>query len=91
MDPPTVNAVPSPEEGEGEDSNNAQGTTSDEVIRDERILAEEMPVLRASVIRAGGDFDDAALTGRKVTVGRALGRWFRYKAGQWYKDAAESE
>lgn len=69
----------------------AQGATGAAVSGDVQMLAEQMPVLSASVIRASGDFDDAAWTGRKVTVGRVLSRWFRYKARQWSKDAAESE
>lgn len=55
-----------------------------------QMLAEQMPVLSTSVVRAGGDLEDAAWTGRKVTVGRVLGRWFRYKARRWsQQDAAE--
>lgn len=69
----------------------AQGVAGAAVSGNVQMLAEQMPVLSASVIRAGGDFDDAAWTGRKVTVGRVLSRWFRYKARQWSKDAAESE
>lgn len=50
------------------------------------MLAEQMPVLSASVVRAGGgDFDEGAWMGRKVTVGRVLGRWFRYRERQWSK------
>lgn len=47
------------------------------------MLAEEVPLLSASVVRAGGDLDDAAWTGRKVSLGRVLGRWFRHKEGNW--------
>lgn len=54
-----------------------------------QMLAGQMPVLSTSVVRAGGDLEDAAWTGRKVTVGRVLGRWFRYKARRWsQQDAA---
>lgn len=51
---------------------------------------EEVPLLSGSVARAGGDFDDAAWTGRKVSVVRVLGRWFRYKEGEWARKARKT-
>lgn len=61
-----------------------------EDVSQESILAEEVPVLSASVVRAGGDVDDAAWTSRKVTLSRVLGRWFRYKEGGWVGGAKEN-
>lgn len=61
-------------DGEGVSVANGEGET---------MLAEELPVLSASVVRAGGDLDDAAWTGRKVSLGRVLGRWFQYRQGNW--------
>lgn len=49
----------------------------------ESLLSQEVTVLSASARRAGVDLDDAAWTGRKVTVGRVLARWFRYEEGHW--------
>lgn len=82
-----------------------RGEEEEEEEQGQRMLAEQMPVLSASVLRAGGasagaggggDFDDsaaaaaaAAWTGRKVTVGRVLGRWFRYQARQWDQGSPE--
>lgn len=77
---------PSKQVSDGSDA--SQGAVEDR----EGMLMEQVPVLSASVVRAGGDFDDAASwTGRKVTVSRVLGRWFRYKARHWSQDAAERE
>lgn len=50
---------------------------------EEPLLSEEVTVLSASAWKAGADLDDAAWTGRKVTLGRVLGRWFRYGEGNW--------
>ncbi|KAJ4387133.1 hypothetical protein N0V93_007722 [Gnomoniopsis smithogilvyi] len=47
------------------------------------MFEEEMPVLSASVVRVGVDFEDAAWTGRRVSVDRVLGRWFQYQQGAW--------
>ena len=46
-------------------------------------LSEEVPVLSASARRAGAHLDNADWTGRTVTVARVLGRWFRYRQGDW--------
>lgn len=54
------------------------------------MLEEEVPLLSGSVARAGGDFDEAAWTGRKVSVDRVLGRWFRYKEGEWSRRSREA-
>lgn len=62
---------------------------SDGNVAEESMLAEEVPVLSASVVRAGGDLDDTAWTSRKVTLARVLGRWFRYREGDWTRKAAE--
>lgn len=58
-------------------------------VAEESMLAEEIPVLSASVVRAGGELDDAAWTSRKVTLGRVLGRWFQYRDGGWARQSVE--
>lgn len=70
-------------EGKGEERVVVDGSSADS------ILAEQVPVLSASVVRAGGDLDDATWTSRKVTLGRVLGRWFRYREGGWAREARE--
>lgn len=87
VEPPRVSGE---EHGVGEDdAQGAIGVGFED--QGQLMLAEQMPVLSASVIRAGGDFDEAAAwTGRKVTIGRVLGRWFRYKARHWANDAEGS-
>ncbi|ROV99495.1 hypothetical protein VMCG_06296 [Cytospora schulzeri] len=57
---------------------------------EEWLLAEEVTVLSASARKVGADLDDAAWTGRKVTLGRVLGRWFRYGKGDWDMKARDS-
>lgn len=70
---------------EGEERAVADGSSA------ELILAEEVPVLGASVVRAGGDLDDATFTSRKVTLGRVLGRWFRYRERGWAREAKDEK
>lgn len=53
------------------------------------VLSEEVPVLSASARRAGADLDDADWTGRTVTLARVLGRWFRYRRGDWSQGGHE--
>lgn len=53
------------------------------------ILSEEVPVLSASARRAGAHLDNADWTGRTVTVERVLGRWFRYRQGDWARGVDE--
>lgn len=69
------------EEALGADGCDEAGATVEEDVLDESGLAEEVPVLNASVVRAGGDLDDAVWTSRKVTLERVLGRWFKYGEG----------
>lgn len=52
-------------------------------------LSEEVPVLSASARRTGADLDDADWTGRTVTLARVLGRWFRYRQGDWAQGVQE--
>lgn len=52
-------------------------------------LSEEVPVLSASARRTGADLDDADWTGRTVTLARVLGRWFRYRQGDWARELQE--
>lgn len=88
VEPPRLGGAVSSGEEEGDELDaQMEGAT---FSGDGPMLAEEMPVLSASITRAGGDFDDAAWTGRKVTVGRVLGRWFRYKSRQWSKNPVNS-
>ncbi|KAJ4409453.1 hypothetical protein N0V82_009473 [Gnomoniopsis sp. IMI 355080] len=64
----------------------------DAVSRTQRtMLEEEVPLLSASGVRAGADFEDAAWTGRRVSVDRVLGRWFQHKEGDWSKKSRESK
>lgn len=76
----------------GEDAD-AQGAGDDDgPVGDDTqqtILSEEVPVLSASARRAGTDLDDADWTGRTVTLARVLGRWFRYRQGDWAQGAQE--
>lgn len=74
--------------GEDEEERLAEGTGS--VVAGLAMLEEEVPLLSGSVARAVGDFDEAAWTGRKVTVDRILGRWFRHKEGEWSKISREA-
>lgn len=52
-------------------------------------MLDEVPILSAGVVGVGMDLDDAAWTARKVTIGRALGRWFRYEERSWSSQAHE--
>lgn len=81
VDAPMVSA------GEDEDRL-AEGTGS--VATGLAMLEEEAPLLSGSVARAGGDFDEAAWTGRKVSIDRVLGRWFRYKEGEWSRRSRDT-
>lgn len=84
-------AAGAPEHGEGEeaaaaDESRGEGAAVEEGVPETSILDEELPVLSTSVVRAGGDLDDAVWTSRKVTLERVLGRWFQYKEGDWAKE-----
>lgn len=74
--------------GEDDEERLAQGI--DSVAAGLEMLKEEVPLLTGSVARAGGDFDEAAWTGRKVSVDRVLGRWFRYKEGEWSRRSRDT-
>ncbi|KUI53727.1 hypothetical protein VP1G_01183 [Cytospora mali] len=63
-------------DGNGDEAEDDDGGEVSEA--EDSLLSAEVTVLSASARRAGVDLDDAAWTGRKVTVGRVLGRWFRY-------------
>lgn len=71
------------ERDEGADDGDLGGET------EQTSLSEEVPVLSASARRAGAHLDDADWTGRTVTVERVLGRWFRYRQGDWAQDVQE--
>lgn len=81
VDDPRVCAVRAPSDGSEDQS---EGAEREESVS---LLDEEVPLLSASVVRAGGDLDDAAWTGRKVALGRVLGRWFRYREGDWARNS----
>lgn len=66
---------PSGQSADGGDDETAEAGVS--------LLLEEVSVLSASTRRTGADLDDSAWTGRKVTVGRVLARWFRHEKGNW--------
>lgn len=72
------------------DEDGVAGEGADGSMAERAMLEEEVPLLSASVVRAGGDFEDAAWTGRKVSVNRVLGRWFRYKKGDWSRETRET-
>ena len=44
---------------------------------------ERVPMLNGSVRRIGLESEDGGWSGRTVEVGRILGRWFRFKTGEW--------
>lgn len=77
-------------QSEGERDGAGDGGGDDAAGAEESLLSEEVTVLSASARRAGADLDDAAWTGRKVTVGRVLSRWFRHGKGNWVLKAPES-
>ncbi|CAN8102489.1 unnamed protein product [Discula destructiva] len=81
VDAPKVGNAWAGSEGEDHQDDDARG------VGKEVMFDEEVPLLSTSVMRAGGDFDDAAWTGRKVTLRRVLGRWFRYRGGEWSRDS----
>lgn len=76
-----------------EDDADAPATGGDdepvEAGTEQTILSEEVPVLSASARRTGADLDDADWTGRTVTLARVLGRWFRYRQGDWSQGVQE--
>lgn len=76
-----------------EDDTEAQGAGHDdggaESETEQAGLSEEVPVLSASARRTGADLDDADWTGRTVTLARVLGRWFRYRRGDWAQGVQE--
>lgn len=69
--------------GAGDDDGHVEGET------EQAALSEEVPVLSASVRRAGADLDESDWTGRTVTLARVLGRWFRYRQGDWAQGLLE--
>ncbi|KAL2019838.1 hypothetical protein VTK56DRAFT_9100 [Thermocarpiscus australiensis] len=56
------------------------------------LLAERVPVLSGSARRTGLDaqLEGSGWTGRTVDVGRVLGRWFRFRLGEWAAEGLES-
>lgn len=78
---------------QAEDGPSAQGAVDDDGSvgskAEQPILSEEVPVLSASARRTGADLDDADWTGRTVTLARVLGRWFRYRQGDWAQGVQE--
>ncbi|KAH6856017.1 hypothetical protein B0I37DRAFT_395850 [Chaetomium sp. MPI-CAGE-AT-0009] len=47
------------------------------------VLAEGVPVLSGGGRRAGGELEGSGWAGKRVGVGRVLGRWFRFREGEW--------
>jgi hypothetical protein len=48
------------------------------------LLEERVPVLSgSSVRRVGGELEGSGWVGKTVGVGRVLGRWFRFREGEW--------
>lgn len=80
VDPPSVML-------QAEDDTDVPGADKDDgrvrVETEQATLSEEVPVLSASVR------DEADWTGRTVTLARVLGRWFRYRQGDWAQGLPE--
>jgi hypothetical protein len=51
-----------------------------------KMWEERVPMLNGSVRRQGIDSGDSGWNGRTVEVGRVLGRWFRFRRGDWEID-----
>jgi len=51
----------------------------------ESVVEESVPVLSSSARRAAADLEEGGWTGRTVPVRRVLGRWFRFREGDWAK------
>ncbi|KUI68697.1 hypothetical protein VM1G_03820 [Cytospora mali] len=79
---------PRQNDGDGDEAEDGDGDKVTEA--EDSLLSAEVTVLSSSARRAGADLDDAAWTGRKVTVGRVLGRWFRYGERGWGMKTHES-
>ena len=48
------------------------------------LLEERVPVLSGSgVRRVGGELEGSGWAAKTVGVGRVLGRWFRFREGEW--------
>jgi hypothetical protein len=80
VDPPRV-VTPTGESAEVHRADADNGHTGNGT--EQPILSEELPLLSASLRRAGPHWDNVDWTGRTVTVARVLGRWFRYRRGDW--------
>lgn len=50
---------------------------------DENSWEERLPMLNGNVRRAGLEDEGAVWSGRTVEVRRVLGRWFKFRKGQW--------
>lgn len=86
VDPPQVVM----QSEDGEEARDAGANGGDLGTETEQTsLSEEVPVLSASARRAGAHLDDVDWTGRTVTIERVLGRWFRYRQGDWAQDVQE--
>ncbi|KAH6632380.1 hypothetical protein F5144DRAFT_533867 [Chaetomium tenue] len=46
-------------------------------------LAEGVPVLSGGGRKVGGELEGSGWVGKTVGVGRVLGRWFRFREGEW--------
>lgn len=78
-------------QSEGDADTRSAGTDDEHVgsETEQAILSEEVPLLSASARRAGAHLDNVDWTGRTVTVARVLGRWFRYRQGDWARGVQE--
>lgn len=80
VDPPR--ALVQDEDGSvGQDAGDHDGIVGSRT--DQTLMSEEVTVLSARARKAGADPDEADWTGRTVTLMRTLGRWFRYRQGDW--------
>jgi hypothetical protein len=66
-------------EGLGEDEEGRRAGTL-------KVWDERVPILNGSVRRAGFESEGGSWTGRTVAVGRILGRWFKFRKGDWDND-----
>ncbi|KAG8167629.1 hypothetical protein KVR01_003318 [Diaporthe batatas] len=87
VDPPQFVMQSSEDGGEARDEDADDSHLGTET--EQTSLSEEVPVLSASTRRAGAHLDNADWTGRTVTIERVLGRWFRYRKGDWAQDVQE--
>lgn len=86
IDPPRA-VVQAEDDADSQCAEHNDGRVGNE--KEQASLSEEVPILSASARRTGADLDDTEWTGRTVTLARVLGRWFRYRRGDWAQGMQE--